>query len=179
MAKPVPMLPGVGCTSGLFTVFMALLNIQVRRSGQENMSFWGLCQVPAKWYPFVLLGVLTLLGSPLLTNLSGLIVGYLYDVGFLNKLIPSPAFFQALDASPKWQLLSQSPAFVSTVAGDLTFGSTFLPSQFGNRGNANQGGGSAGGSGGGGMMNRMFGRGGAPEGGSQPFSGTGHRLGDA
>ena len=77
---------------------MALLTIQTRRSGQESMSFWGMCNIPTKWYPLFLVALFSLLGSDPISLLAGVAVGFAYDSGRCAALQLSDARLQAWDA---------------------------------------------------------------------------------
>jgi len=170
------------CASGTFGIFMALLTIQTRQSTAETMSLYGLCNVPTKAYPFILLFIFMLLGAPILENLAGVLVGIAYHKGWFQRFTPKLQTFQAMDNHPRLARIARAPAFVSTSQTEVSFdagggGSSFLPTAVNRRSEDNSQ--SAQGSASGGSWfsrpaNTSEASGGQPE----SFSGTGHRLGD-
>ena len=61
------LMPGLvrstGCSQGIFTFVLSLMVITTQRSDQETMSFWGMCNIPTKIYPFFLVLILALMGN--------------------------------------------------------------------------------------------------------------------
>lgn len=98
-----------GCVSGLWAPFMALLTIQTRRSSQESMSFWGMCNIPTKWYPLFLVALFSLLGSDPISLLAGVAVGYAYESGRCGALQLGDARLQG------WDVRIQSSSVLSAV----------------------------------------------------------------
>lgn len=168
-----------GCTSGLWAPFMALLTIQTRRSSQESMSFWGMCNIPTKWYPLFLVAIFSLLGSDPISLLAGVAIGYAYESGRCTSLQLSDARLQGWDArmqsSPTLQSIYFAPGYVHHVSAQLA---AALPVAFAPRQgqpDASPSGSAPSGS----FMDRFQLRSGAPPpaaGGGDPFAGPGHSL---
>jgi hypothetical protein len=167
--------------AGLWAPFMALLTIQTRRSSQDSMSFWGMCNIPTKWYPLFLVALFSLLGSDPISLLAGVVVGYCYESGRCSALQLSDARLQAWDvrlqASPTFASLYYAPGFVPHVSAQLA---TALPVAFAPRQQQQQQEASASPSSGGFMDNfRVRGAAPAPSAGGgarDPFAGHGHSL---
>ena len=179
-----------GCVSGLWAPFMALLTIQTRRSSQESMSFWGMCNIPTKWYPLFLVAIFSLLGSDPVSLLAGVAVGFAYESGRCSVMQLSDARLQGWDvrmqASPSLSPIYFAPGYTPHVSAPLA---AALPLAFAPRQgqqDSSSGAGSAPSSGG--VMDRFRVRSGAlnpgpgasgPSGGSSssdPFAGPGHSL---
>ncbi len=156
---------------------MALLTIQTRRSGQESMSFWGMCNIPTKWYPLFLVALFSLLGSDPISLLAGVAVGFAYDSGRCAALQLSDARLQAWDvrlqASPLLGCVHCAPGFVAHVSAQL---SAALPVAFAPR--QQQQGDSSASQPSGGFLDNMRTRAVAPVAGGDrnPFAGQGHSL---
>ena len=88
---------------------MALLVITTRRSGQDAISFWGMCNIPTKWYPLCLILLFSLLGSDPISLLAGAAVGYAFESGRCAALHLSDARLQG------WDVKIQSSATLSPV----------------------------------------------------------------
>lgn len=112
-----------GCVSGLWAPFMALLTIQTRRSSEQSMSFWGMCNIPTKWYPLFLVLLFSLLGSDPISLLAGVAVGYAYESGRCSALQLSDARLQGWDvrmqASSALSPVHYAPGFVPHLSAQL------------------------------------------------------------
>jgi membrane associated rhomboid family serine protease len=168
-----------GCVSGLWAPFMALLTIQTRRSSEQSMSFWGMCNIPTKWYPLFLVLLFSLLGSDPISLLAGVAVGYAFESGRCTALQLSDARLQGWDvrmqASSALQSVHYAPGFVPHLSAQLP---AALPVAFAPRQQPQQAA-PAPAQPSSGFMDNFRVRGGAapPTGGSSdPFSGQGHSL---
>jgi len=87
------------CYLGLSGILFALIVLDTRRSGPPRMLL-GLVPVPAVWYPWALLTLVTLFfpASSLLGHLSGMATGYLLATHSSAWLL-SPAAVQRAEAS--------------------------------------------------------------------------------
>ena len=112
-----------GCVSGLWAPFMALLTIHTRRSGQESQSFWGLCNIPTKWYPLFLVALFSLLGTDPISLLAGVAVGYAYEQGRCKGVQLSDERLQAWDVRLQCSALLSpvyhAPGYVPHVSAQL------------------------------------------------------------
>jgi membrane associated rhomboid family serine protease len=178
-----------GCVSGLWAPFMALLTIQTRRSSQESMSFWGMCNIPTKWYPLFLVAIFSLLGSDPISLLAGVAVGFAYESGRCSAVQLSDARLQGWDVrlqtSSCMSPIYYAPGYIPHVSAQLAAALpiAFAPSQ--RQQDPSSGAASAPSSGG--FMDRFRVRSGGvlnpaasgPSGsgsGSDPFAGQGHSL---
>jgi membrane associated rhomboid family serine protease len=178
-----------GCVSGLWAPFMALLTIQTRRSSQESMSFWGMCNIPTKWYPLFLVAIFSLLGSDPISLLAGVAVGFAYESGRCSAVQLSDARLQGWDVriqtSACMSPIYYAPGYIPHVSAQLAAALpiAFAPSQ--RQQDPSSGAASAPSSGG--FMDRFRVRSGGvlnpaasgPSGsgsGSDPFAGQGHSL---
>lgn len=115
------------CAVGISGVLFALLVINVERSGGTSVSIFGLFNMPTRWYPLALAGVLQLLspGLSLMGHLSGIVMGYLVSFGHLDVLTPSDFKLEELERSwnlssiPLWQTVSASNGFDVLQRGTL------------------------------------------------------------
>jgi hypothetical protein len=80
---------------GFSGVLLALIVIDIKLSGGDNRSVFGIFLVPAWTYPWVMLLLLSLLmpNVSVFGHISGLITGYLYKYHVLSFLAPSLSFF--------------------------------------------------------------------------------------
>ena len=85
------------CAVGLSGVIFGLIVIDNGASGAHTRSVLGLFSVPAKFYPWVLLGLWQLLmpGVSFLGHLGGVLGGQAYVLGWMRWVVPSAAAFQA------------------------------------------------------------------------------------
>ena len=100
------------CANGVWGSVLALLVVQTQQSQQPYMSFWGLCNIPTKLYPWFLLFLFALLGGSVMDNLCALLMGYAYVHGHLQRGIPRDGRFVAWEASGRMRWLTSSPGFV-------------------------------------------------------------------
>ena len=104
---------------------LAFLVIHTQRSPHPFMSFWGLCNIPTKIYPWFLLILFALLGAsilvcyrmvwkipldnPLQENLCGILVGYAFQFGYLDRVMPSEQKFSSWETSRYFTWITSSP----------------------------------------------------------------------
>merc|ERR1719253_1729603 len=70
---------------GLWPFYLVLLSTQCYQDPDGVRSFWGILQIPNKWYPLFFVGFFSLLsGSPRPDLVCALIVGYFYGYGKWN-----------------------------------------------------------------------------------------------
>ena len=102
---------GVGFSGVLF--MYAVLEAYHTRA--ESQSFFGMCNVPARMFPFVLLVVIQLLmpGISWCGHVSGVIVGLLAVYGVLEKLVlPSLEFCQWLEDLSALKCMTSSNHYI-------------------------------------------------------------------
>jgi len=90
------------CAVGFSGVIFSLLVLNTaQQSPQDTRSIFGFFTVPAKLYPWILLILLQIImpGISFLGHLSGIFVGYLYILGFLNWFLPSSSFMNSVESS--------------------------------------------------------------------------------
>jgi membrane associated rhomboid family serine protease len=108
---------GAGCSQGIFTFVLSLMVITTQRSEQETMSFWGMCNIPTKIYPFFLVLILALMGGQWLDNLCAVFIGFLHHWERLNPILPSTINIETWEQHPKLRAISSAPGFVSSSLG--------------------------------------------------------------
>lgn len=75
---------------GLWPVLMICLTLQMMSNPGGSTSFWGIAQIPNKWYPIGLVGFFSLLSMSVMWNLiAALAIGYGSTYLRLDKLLPS------------------------------------------------------------------------------------------
>ncbi|XWS56123.1 hypothetical protein CRYUN_Cryun09bG0059500 [Craigia yunnanensis] len=112
------------CAIGFSGILFSMIVIETNLSGVQSRSVFGLFNVPAKWYAFILLIVFQLLMTnvSLLGHLCGILSGFAYTYGLFNFLIPGPSFYSAIESS-SWLvvncfvLLNSRGVCVSIVIG--------------------------------------------------------------
>ncbi|XP_050383319.1 rhomboid-like protein 15 isoform X2 [Argentina anserina] len=89
------------CAIGFSGILFSMIVIETSLSGQQYRSVFGLFNVPAKWYAWILLVVFQLVMSnvSLLGHLCGILSGFAYSYGLFNFLIPGPSFYSKIEAS--------------------------------------------------------------------------------
>jgi len=155
------------CAVGFSGVIFGLIPLDVRASGGAQRSIFGLFNVPALYYPWVLLLLWQLLvpQSSFLGHLSGLAIGQLYAMGLLKLITPSNDTVQSFE---RGAVFTQCVAIDSYIANTGSSGvdggyggvsENLLPSYTAQQyqgGGGNSGGGgdntSSGNSGGGGIV---------------------------
>eukprot|EP00277_Geminigera_cryophila_P026502 CAMPEP_0179464020 /NCGR_PEP_ID=MMETSP0799-20121207/45941_1 /TAXON_ID=46947 /ORGANISM="Geminigera cryophila, Strain CCMP2564" /LENGTH=207 /DNA_ID=CAMNT_0021267595 /DNA_START=118 /DNA_END=738 /DNA_ORIENTATION=+ len=106
------------CANGVWNTVLALLVVQTQRSTQPYMSFWGLCSIPTKIYPWFLLLLFAVLGSSILDHLSALLIGYAFVGGHLARLFPLDARFIGWENWAALEWLTGAPGYL-TWTGNL------------------------------------------------------------
>ncbi|KAL3623472.1 Rhomboid-like protein 15 [Castilleja foliolosa] len=89
------------CSIGFSGILFSMIVIETSLSGVQSRSFFGLFNVPAKWYVWILLGVFQLLMTNVsfLGHLCGILSGYAYIFGVFNILIPGASFYSSIESS--------------------------------------------------------------------------------
>jgi len=89
------------CAVGFSGVIFGLLVVNIEKSQNPTSSVFGFFSVPAKLYPWVLLVLLQFLmpGISFLGHLGGILAGYLYNYGLLDKFILPPSVVNSVESS--------------------------------------------------------------------------------
>jgi len=78
---------------GLWPLLMVMMSTQMLHNPEGATSFWGIVQIPNKWYPLVLVGFFCLLNQGLMWNfIAGISVAYaayLRPSLLIDRLLPS------------------------------------------------------------------------------------------
>ncbi|XP_060958510.1 rhomboid-like protein 15 isoform X3 [Cannabis sativa] len=110
------------CAIGFSGILFSMIVIETSLSGVQSRSVFGLFNVPAKWYAWILLIVFQLLMTnvSLLGHLSGILSGFAYTYGFFNFLMPGAAFYSAIEASSWLACCVRRPKFILCTGGNPT-----------------------------------------------------------
>ncbi|XP_062005010.1 rhomboid-like protein 15 isoform X1 [Rosa rugosa] len=114
------------CAIGFSGILFSMIVIETSLSGQQYRSVFGLFNVPAKWYAWILLVVFQLVMSnvSLLGHLCGILSGFAYSYGLFNFLIPGPSFYSKIEASSLLSTCVRRPKFILCTGGNP---SAFIP----------------------------------------------------
>ncbi|KAL1921733.1 uncharacterized protein VTP21DRAFT_10375 [Calcarisporiella thermophila] len=100
---------------GLSGNVFALIVWQVRQISGQEISFFGLVQIPAHIYPIFLLLIIQLLfpGAAFLGHLCGIATGYLFAYGYFDRILPSDTFYERLESYRPLSWIVDWSGFVS------------------------------------------------------------------
>ncbi|XP_058003310.1 rhomboid-like protein 15 isoform X2 [Hevea brasiliensis] len=110
------------CAIGFSGILFSMIVIETSLSGVQSRSVFGLFNVPAKWYAFILLIVFQLLMTnvSLLGHLCGILSGFAYTYGLFNVLMPGTTFYSAIEASSLLSSCVRRPKFIMCTGGNPT-----------------------------------------------------------
>jgi len=85
---------------GLWPLIMVVLTARCLSDPQGSSSFWGLVQIPNKWYPLALVAFFSLLnGMQIMWNfIAALVIGYTYHIVRYERLLPAKVRLASLEA---------------------------------------------------------------------------------
>ncbi|XVE75801.1 hypothetical protein DITRI_Ditri12bG0121400 [Diplodiscus trichospermus] len=108
------------CAIGFSGILFSMIVIETSLSGVQSRSVFGLFNVPAKWYAFILLVVFQLLmiNVSLLGHLCGILSGFAYTYGLFNFLIPGPSFYSTIESSSWLASCVRRPKFILCSGGN-------------------------------------------------------------
>lgn len=108
------------CSIGFSGILFSMIVIETSLSGIQSRSVFGLFNVPAKWYVWILLVAFQLLMSnvSLLGHLCGILSGFAYTYGLFNYLIPGTSFYSAIEASSLLSTCVRRPKFIMSTGGN-------------------------------------------------------------
>lgn len=110
------------CAIGFSGILFAMIVIETSLSGVQSRSVFGLFNVPAQWYAWILLVVFQLLMTnvSLLGHLCGILSGFAYTHGLFNLLIPGTSFFSGIENSSWLTNLVRRPKFILCTGGSTS-----------------------------------------------------------
>ncbi|XP_048225767.1 rhomboid-like protein 15 isoform X2 [Ricinus communis] len=110
------------CAIGFSGILFSMIVIETSLSGVQSRSVFGLFNVPAKWYAFILLVVFQLLMTnvSLLGHLCGILSGFAYTYGLFNFLMPGSSFYSSIEASSWLSSCVRRPKFIMCTGGNPT-----------------------------------------------------------
>ncbi|CAB4317316.1 unnamed protein product [Prunus armeniaca] len=125
------------CAIGFSGILFSMIVIETSLSGHQSRSVFGLFNVPAKWYVWILLVVFQVVMSnvSLLGHLCGILSGFAYTYGLFNFLIPGPSFYSTIEASSLFSTCVRRPKFILCTGGNP---SAFIPT-YSSQGTASSG----------------------------------------
>lgn len=111
------------CAVGFSGVLFSMIVIETNLSGVHARSVFGLFNVPAKLYAWILLIIFQLLASnvSLLGHLCGILSGFAYTSGAFNYLLPGSSFYSAIESSSALSACIRRPGFILCTGG-ATYG---------------------------------------------------------
>ncbi|XP_065856751.1 rhomboid-like protein 15 isoform X2 [Euphorbia lathyris] len=114
------------CAIGFSGILFSMIVIETSLSGVQSRSVFGLFNVPAKWYAFILLVAFQLLMTnvSLLGHLCGILSGFAYTYGLFNFLMPGSSFYSSIESSSWLSSCVRRPKFIMCTGGNP---SSYLP----------------------------------------------------
>lgn len=111
------------CSIGFSGVIFSMIVIETSLSGVQSRSVFGLFNVPAKWYAWILLVLFQFLASnvSLLGHLCGILSGFAYTYGLFNYLLPGPSFYSKIEGLSALSVCVRRPGFIMCTGG-TTYG---------------------------------------------------------
>ncbi|PAN45873.1 hypothetical protein PAHAL_9G148300 [Panicum hallii] len=111
------------CSIGFSGVIFSMIVIETSLSGVQSRSVFGLFNVPAKWYAWILLVLFQFLASnvSLLGHLCGILSGFAYTYGLFNYLLPGPSFYSKIEGLSALSVCVRRPGFILCTGG-TTYG---------------------------------------------------------
>lgn len=108
------------CAIGFSGVLFSMIVIETSLSGVQSRSVFGLFNVPAKLYPWILLVAIQLLMTniSLLGHLCGILSGFAYTYGIFNFMIPGSSFYSGIESSSWFSTFVRRPKYIMCTGGD-------------------------------------------------------------
>ncbi|EPS61536.1 hypothetical protein M569_13261 [Genlisea aurea] len=115
------------CSIGFSGILFSLIVIETSLSGAQHRSVFGLFNVPAKWYVWILLVIFQLLMTNVsfLGHLCGILSGYAYTFGLFNAIIPGAAFYSSIESANWLSNIVRRPKFMVSTGNSI---SSHIPS---------------------------------------------------
>ncbi|KAF3442800.1 hypothetical protein FNV43_RR16717 [Rhamnella rubrinervis] len=110
------------CAIGFSGILFSMIVIETSLSGVQSRSVFGLFNVPAKLYAWILLVVFQLLMTnvSLLGHLCGILSGFAYTYGLFNFLLPGASLYSTIEASSLLTSCVRRPKFILCTGGNPT-----------------------------------------------------------
>ncbi|KAL3825656.1 hypothetical protein ACJIZ3_021685 [Penstemon smallii] len=110
------------CSIGFSGILFSMIVIETSLSGVQSRSVFGLFNVPAKLYVWILLVVFQLLmpNVSLLGHLCGILSGCAYTFGLFNRLIPGTSFYSSIEESTWLSSFIRRPKFIMCTGGNTS-----------------------------------------------------------
>lgn len=110
------------CAIGFSGILFSMIVIETSLSGAQSRSVFGLFNVPAKWYAWILLIVFQLLMTnvSLLGHLCGILSGFAYTYGLFNLVIPGASFFSGVENASWLTTCVRRPKFILCTGGNTS-----------------------------------------------------------
>ncbi|XP_068649983.1 rhomboid-like protein 15 [Aristolochia californica] len=107
------------CGIGFSGIVFSMIVIETNLSGVQSRSVFGLFNVPAKWYAWILLIVFQILMTnvSLLGHLCGILSGFAYTYGLFNFLLASPSFYSSIESSSFLSACVRRPRYIMCTGG--------------------------------------------------------------
>ncbi|CAN8267950.1 unnamed protein product [Cochlearia groenlandica] len=114
------------CAIGFSGILFSMIVIETSLSGVTSRSVFGLFNMPAKLYPWILLIVIQLLMTnvSLLGHLCGILSGFSYSYGLFNFLMPGSSFFSNIESASWMSSCIRRPKFIMCTGGNP---SSYMP----------------------------------------------------
>ncbi|KAK1411866.1 hypothetical protein QVD17_32677 [Tagetes erecta] len=108
------------CAIGFSGVLFSMIVIETSLSGVQSRNVFGLFNVPAKLYPWMLLVLfqLVMTNISLLGHLCGILSGFAYTYGLFNFLIPGSSFFSGIESASWLSTCVRRPKYIMCTGGD-------------------------------------------------------------
>ncbi|KAL8204864.1 hypothetical protein R6Q57_010487 [Mikania cordata] len=108
------------CAIGFSGVLFSMIVIETSLSGVQSRSVFGLFNIPAKLYPWMLLVLFQLLMTniSLLGHLCGILSGFAYTYGLFNFIIPGSSFFSGIESTSWLSTCVRRPKYIMCTGGD-------------------------------------------------------------
>ncbi|PIA54161.1 hypothetical protein AQUCO_00900608v1 [Aquilegia coerulea] len=110
------------CAIGFSGVLFSMIVMETSLSGVQSRSVFGLFNVPAKWYAWILLVVFQLLmkNVSLLGHLCGILSGFAYTYGLFNYILPGSSFYSTIESSSLLSTCVRRPKLILCTGGNLS-----------------------------------------------------------
>ncbi|KAG9445207.1 hypothetical protein H6P81_016547 [Aristolochia fimbriata] len=114
------------CAIGFSGIVFSMIVIETNLSGVQSRSVFGLFNVPAKWYAWILLVVFQILMTnvSLLGHLCGILSGFAYTYGLFNFLLAGSSFYSSIESSSFLSACVRRPRYIMCTGGSP---SSYLP----------------------------------------------------
>ncbi|XP_044492017.1 rhomboid-like protein 15 isoform X2 [Mangifera indica] len=123
------------CAIGFSGIIFSLIVIETSLSGAQSRSVFGLFNVPAIWYPLILLVLFQFVmpNVSLLGHLCGILSGFAYTYDLFNFLIPGTSFYSSVESSTWLSTCTRRPKFILCTGGNS---SGYIPTYAGQNTNS-------------------------------------------